>query len=346
MGRRNVLGLTMPFRTVWGGNSSPSPSPFDPATLPWQELWTCNGKTDSNTDKNIPNLVNPTNPLILSNFLFAPGSGYDTYYQSMSQLIRPFTAGRYSIVSTALNSIITAIVNLNAGEEVSYCLDNTYLGVQWKVKITSNIDNFRLQLLYFNDKGIVRTILLNSNEIVTIPVINMDNISSKAPTIKILTAMVPGDWFKIEEISSGNIGLRCDGVDDSISTLNEVPAIKDYTVVGELAMAYNMASGIGKSLNWYWYGKNLYINGSAVSIANPVNNVIGFNSEGLIVRANNSIKGMVGDLNPTASRIDFKGVSKPLMVIKSLGIIGGIYNESEIRAIYAYMKTLKANNIG
>lgn len=320
---------------------------FDPSKLDYQAIWTCNGKTNTDTDKTIPNLIDPSNPFVLTNFLFNEFSGYDTYYQSMANF-RLNVGSQFSFTLNNDKSVkYTALINLNSGIQPTYTDMNGYNGAEWKVLLTSNIPDFRLRFDFYNTQGsaVIQSFTINANEITTIPAINTDNFFDRSPNTRILTNMVPGDWFQLEEISSGNLGAKFDGVDDNFNITKQLPPLEEYTIVGEVSIPRNKRGGFGKPANWYWYGDQIYINATSVASANNVMNVIGFNSNGLIVKDYNSLNGIVGTLPSTSDIINNQGL-RSKMVFKSLAIIPEVLNEKEIRSVYEYLQTLKATNIG
>lgn len=315
---------------------------FDPAAQEYQALWTANGKTNADVDKNVPNLVDATNPLKLSNFAYAGNSGYQLFSVNfLTWNKRTETAPDTIATNSSIHFNKTSHLN------VSNLIENNTVNLtpSFKVKVTGLTST--LTLKYISDLDVSNATIITKDGIYTLP----SNNSIKYYGFKILTTdtvfPVTCDVM-VEQIPEGE-GLYLDGVDDSFTSAKLLPVLTDYTIVGDIeflpdAIA-NKWKGVSKGNNWYWYAIDIRINTTAVSLNTSKINPIGFNSNGLIVDKNGFNNGILGSLPHTANYISTEANSNPQMNFKSFAIIPEILNEAQIRATYDYIKTLKANNI-
>lgn len=119
-----------------GSYSGQQPPSFDPSKLPYQALWVANGKKNSDTDKNVPNLVDANNPLVLSNFLYGLGSGYQLFNHNFNDFGNTSLGTGYLVKNSSLIkwTVTADIVNPNA----YYIVSNRYTVKPFKVRLTSN----------------------------------------------------------------------------------------------------------------------------------------------------------------------------------------------------------------
>lgn len=316
---------------------------FDPAAQEYQALWTANGKTNADVDKNVPNLVDATNPLKLSNFAYAGNSGYRLFNQDF----RGIRTG-----SSEMKEEIH-LYNIFKGTAVTKLISTywitgyNYKNTQFKVRLTSNLPTLTGYFRWKNkDEVEIRRANLIQNEIVTIPTFTNEeyaSLAAYAPEFLPSIPGSPGDWYQLEQIPEGE-GLYLDGVDDSFVSAKTLPALTDYTIVGDIEFlpnnSTNSVKGIGKSTNWSWFGDRIFIN-SVIEFGYS-SGVIGFNGNGLVITTTN--KTMIKTGSNIFNAI-FLSIDNPQMNFKSLAIIPKILNEEQIRATYDYIKTLKANNI-
>lgn len=192
----------------------------------------------------------------------------------------------------------------------------------------------------------LREVLLELNEVTEIPGLTSEQFDELAlyyPMLTSATELQKGDWVSLEQIPEGE-GLFMDGADDSFASKLTLPALSEYTVIGDLAFSSFASSGIGKASNWFWYGNRLYINGTTVSNT-YTGKCLGFNSDGLILTENEgAVQGKLSLVAPTETKI--ASFNSPKMSWGVLAIIKKSLNEQEIRQTHSYLQTLKANNVG
>lgn len=302
----------------------PEPS-FDPSKLEYQALWIANGKTNNDTDKNVPNLVDASNPLVLSNFLYGLNSGYGKWpveiISSLNDVSKPYGTIHFTKTGVYLTYLLKNVTNVKfkfriRGLEPS---DSTQLNI----RILNNPDTI---IRYSTDGEYEYEYNGEAGNLVA-----YNSISNETKTD-----------FYVDIFPEDSSGLWLDGIDDAFTSANKLPVLNEYTVVGDIDIFKSGTTGVSKYSNWDWWGNNLYINSNTVS--NSISNVIGFNSNGVIVTTDTSVIGNVGTDIPTEAVVNSR--YNPEMVFRSLAIIPSILNEEQIRSVYQYIKTLKANNIG
>lgn len=153
--------------------------------------------------------------------------------------------------------------------------------------------------------------------------------------------------FLWNEISGYMInGLIFDGIDDTVMSKVTIPILNKYTIVGDVEFLKIEANGFYKSVSWSWYGGTIYLPGSSYN----AQNVIGFNNENLIVTKNLSIPINLANGDSIVTTVGTRRAGAngnfPQINFRSLAIISSILDEKQIRSVYQYIKTLKANNIG
>lgn len=318
-----------------GSYSGQQPPSFDPSKLPYQALWVANGKKNSDTDKNVPNLVDANNPLVLSNFLYALDSGYGKYDYDF----RTWSKG-YSLVTINSSGFTVGAGTIGSAFAV---LNVNYTSNIFKTKIKVTNQNLENPLFLRYRSTPYETYMPLHEGVNDIDVSNIDiNNWVISFSFEKASGFIDKNII-VEQISQGE-GLFMDGVDDSFASKLTLPALSEYTVIGDLAFSSFASSGIGKASNWFWYGNRLYINGTTVSNT-YTGKCLGFNSDGLILTENEgAVQGKLSLVAPTETKI--ASFNSPKMSWGVLAIIKKSLNEQEIRQTHSYLQTLKANNIG
>lgn len=312
---------------------------FDPKSIEYQALWTCNGKSNYDTDKNIPNLVDSTNPLVLNNFAFSGNSGYNNY---LLDFRRFDTVGARCELTRTFNLIhVTKILTESNPKFEEINPSANYPSYQIRVtglKSGASIKPFAATLEQ-------PLIIITQDGTYTVPEVNRDEVAWYGYIIEGYANNEECD-INIELLPTGELGLYQDGVDDYVVSTKFLPDIGlEYTVVGDLdpSTINNIFAGITKHNNWYWYKGLLYINGNTISTPVPSDKwVWGFNSNGLIVLNDSIIEGAIGT-SSSSNEVYTKANAK--MGFNSLAIIPRVLTETQIRQVYEYLKTIKANNI-
>lgn len=165
--------------------------------------------------------------------------------------------------------------------------------------------------------------------------------------------LVPRNFAWNSESGYTENGLLFDGIDNSVRTASMLKDIGlEYTVIGDFDSTTR--DGFAKQdSNWYWYQNtgvspvySIYISNLDSSLINTSNAVaIGFNSEGLIVHKNaGSIKGLSGNIHKEAYFASIRSDAGN-KTFRFFAIIPRVLTEAQIRKVYEYLKTIKANNI-
>lgn len=307
---------------------------FSPLALDYQALWTCNGKTNNDADKNVPNLVDSTNPIIPSNFAWKLNSGYGLYTQDYKQLISYIgtTSTPPSRAIGSMNSNSFNIVKIITFQNFIESNQNTTIQ-SYKIRITGLTPGkalrygFSGQYMSFSDDGIYQLPTLTGQYIGY-------NITGATPEEDIN--------ITVEQIPEGE-GLYLDGVDDVIASLSQLSILNKYSVVGDFSIISRGSKGIGKASNWYIYQSYVFINASSSVGQTFVADAIGFTSSGLILTKNTSL--VTDKIGDSFSSTSVRSSVNCEMAFHSLAVIPYELTETQMRQVYDYLKTIKANNL-
>lgn len=295
---------------------------FDPAQIEYQALWTANGKTNNDIDKNVPNLVDASNPLVPTNFAWALNSGYDLWPIPMPVDLAvgqpygtlKFTSdGSYS--TTAIRNVTSIKIKFTLRGFTQSV--NTSFTIRPSNDASQRVDYKKDGEYEFTYNGVDTTILFYNG-------LSIDYRSN----------------FYVDIIPEGK-GLSLDGVDDKFRSKLALPISNKYTVVFDLDITQvTQPAGLSKfNGNWHIYGSILYISG----VYNyNIPNKIGFTSNGLIVE---KIGAKIGNTGSVFTAGNVFSINNPQMLFRSLAITLKELNEQQTRAVREYLKTLKANNI-
>lgn len=310
---------------------------FDPSTLEYQAIWVANGKTNLDVDKNVPNLVDANNPLIPSNFSWNLNSGY----QTISQDLNVFAINPERVTGSVSEMVIRITEILIPNMLMFYTRKLSNINSA-QVIVEGLTGDMSLGYRYVENE-VVKNLYIAKDGIYTLP--SSVEVSGSLYTGFMASTYVGLCDITITELLEGD-GLYLDGVDDTILSKLELPPLGKYTVVGDITFLEITSNGIYKSVSWSWYGGRIYLPGASYGISN----VIGFNSENLIVSNNSSIPISPTAGDPIASRVGTRRAGAdgnfPKQIFNSLAIIPSVLNEVGIRSVNSYLKTLKANNVG
>ena len=315
-------------------------------TYPWlfpNQAWTVTGKTNEDTDRaTITNITGNGNDLVLSNFGFAEGSGYGSYFWNFKNFqdwntVTEVTNSKIVLKGSASNFWGSQIVK-TVGEE---------LHIVSKVKVTGLTDE--MPKLYFGKFDTGDKLQLTNG---------INNIN------KIIFAQYGWYGFGFEEaFESCNVTIEqipeyegylvTDGVDDKIiSSTFEMG--KDFTVVGEWVLLTTNAvnAGIIKPNSWLLYnrvtGIALFINSATLSTTiSNVKSIKAICSDGRIYLDDWSEMLISKDQDITSSTsvlsIGFNGTAYTQIAFKNLGIYNNhILSKDDCIKAYNYLQTLKA----
>lgn len=313
---------------------------------PWlfpNQAWTVVGKTNEDEDRaTIANITGNGNDLVLSNFGFAEGSGYGSYFWNFKNFqdwntVTEVTNSKIVLKGSASNFWGSQIVK-TVGEE---------LHIVSKVKVTGLTDE--MPKLYFGKFDTGDKLQLTNG---------INNIN------KIIFAQYGWYGFGFEEaFESCNVTIEqipeyegylvTDGVDDKIiSSTFEMG--KDFTVVGEWVLLTTNAvnAGIIKPNSWLLYnrvtGIALFINSATLSTTiSNVKSIKAICSDGRIYLDDWSEMLISKDQDITSSTsvlsIVFNGTAYTQMAFKNLGIYNNqLLSKDDCIKAYNYLQTLKA----
>lgn len=319
---------------------------FDPSKLKYQAIWIANGKSNNDTDKNVPNLIDATRPFKLTNFAYKLNSGYQLFNQDFDSITT--NNGTKGVVAYLGNAIkYTVIIEEGIAYNTLTCYWKNYKNKPFKVKLTSNIPDLSLNFRYAKSAeeggSIIRRTTIVQGSPIEIPSLTTDDfnvLSVNNPFIEITKPMAKDDWYQIEQIPEVENGLCFDGVDDYFQATS--PGLtSEYTVVVDVDHGKKNMAGLGRVNTWYLFNDRISIGG--IDKYTMASDVIGFTNKGLIITKNSSIiASNLGNINEDRSVFS---QNSPDCIFHSLAIIPSILNEVQIRSVYNYLKTLKANNI-
>lgn len=316
-------------------------------TYPWlfpDQAWTVTGKTNEDEDRaTIANITGNGNDLVLSNFGFAEGSGYGSYFWNFKNFqdwntVTEVTNSKIVLKGSASNFWGSQIVK-TVGEE---------LHIVSKVKVTGLTDE--MPKLYFGKFDTGDKLQLTNG---------INNIN------KIIFAQYGWYGFGFEEaFESCNVTIEqipeyegylvTDGVDDEVRsaafTLNE-----DWTIVGnwEFITNENKNAGLTKVYSFYLYNRDYgifvyeYLNAGQGFSVEDVKSLKAICSDGRIYlndwqEIRNNIE-QEATISKGVMAIGYFNRDFTKMAFKNLGIYNNqILSKDDCIKAYNYLQTLKA----
>ena len=313
-------------------------------TYPWlfpDQAWTVVGKTNEDEDRaTIANITGNGNDLVLSNFGFAEGSGYGSYFWNFKNFqdwntVTEVTNSKIVLKGSASNFWGSQIVK-TVGEE---------LHIVSKVKVTGLTDE--MPKLYFGKFDTGDKLQLTNG---------INNIN------KIIFAQYGWYGFGFEEaFESCNVTIEqipeyegylvTDGVDDKIVS-SSFEMGKDFTIVGDWKFIDNKKSGTGlvKASSFYIYntmiGLDLYINsGSVTNSFDGIKSINAACSDGRAYDRNwNEILANTGNVVGSGGMLEVSssGGRFDRIAFKNLSIYPRILSKDDCIKAYNYLQTLKS----
>lgn len=315
---------------------------------PWlfpDQAWTVVGKTNEDEDRaTIANITGNGNNLVLSNFGFAEGSGYGSYFWNFKNFqdwntVTEVTNSKIVLKGSASNFWGSQIVK-TVGEE---------LHIVSKVKVTGLTDE--MPKLYFGKFDTGDKLQLTNG---------INNIN------KIIFAQY--DWYgfgfeeafescnvTIEQIPEYEGYLVTDGVDD-IASSNTIIYEADFTFIGEWKFIQkdNTVAGIN-SLS-HLYIQNRYNRGATVMINSTFENkknitdymtFKAITSKGKAYDENwNEVDLLYGDGNKGSSGVNIGGQGGTEfchMIFKNMALyMNKVFTKDDCIKAYNYLQTLKS----
>lgn len=313
---------------------------------PWlfpDQAWTVTGKTNEDEDRaTIANITGNGNDLILSNFGFAEGSGYELYaYNFNSFDLRDNVVKPTDVKKDSFRIIGTG----NSGNVL--VLSNASNSAAWKIRITGMKEG---------DSCIVG----NANKSGDYIKIIKDGIYTFQK--QYAATSVNGIWYNssqevdvlVEQIPEYEGYLVTDGVNDKI-TSSAFKMGKDWTVVGDWKFINDESKNVGiiKPSSLYVYnalnGVSIFINSG--SIGNNIKENRGFNaicSNGRAYDRNWTEYSELKVEKVTKSNSELKiGASSndtayTRMAFKNFAIYPKVLSKDDCIKAYNYLQTLKA----
>lgn len=317
-------------------------------TYPWlfpDQAWTVVGKTNEDEDRaTIANITGNGNDLVLSNFGFAEGSGYGSYFWNFKNFqdwntVTEVTNSKIVLKGSASNFWGSQIVK-TVGEE---------LHIVSKVKVTGLTDE--MPKLYFGKFDTGDKLQLTNG---------INNIN------KIIFA--PYGWYgfgfeeafescnvTIEQIPEYEGYLVTDGVDD-IASSNIVVYEADFTFIGEWKFIQKDDTVAGINSVSHLYIQNRYNRGATVMINSTFENkknitdymtFKAITSKGKGYDENwNEVDLLYGDGNKGLSQVSIGGQGGSdfcHMIFKNMALyMNKVFSKDECIKAYNYLQTIKA----
>lgn len=311
-------------------------------TYPWlfpDQAWTVTGKTNEDEDRaTIANITGNGNDLVLSNFGFAEGSGYGSYFWNFKNFqdwntVTEVTNSKIVLKGSASNFWGSQIVK-TVGEE---------LHIVSKVKVTGLTDE--MPKLYFGKFDTGDKLQLTNG---------INNIN------KIIFAQYGWYGFGFEEaFESCNITIEqipeyegylvTDGVDDTGRAVG-LTISKDFTLVGEWILfsktSVNAGLSIHPQIHIFNQPEAIKIVFRTAGKTLPVKSLKAICSDGRCYDENwSELKINVGEFtdNKGTLFVASKGTNYAQIAFKNLGIYDNhILSKDDCIKAYNYLQTLKA----
>lgn len=317
-------------------------------TYPWlfpDQAWTVTGKTNEDEDRaTIANITGNGNDLVLSNFGFAEGSGYGSYFWNFKNFqdwntVTEVTNSKIVLKGSASNFWGSQIVK-TVGEE---------LHIVSKVKVTGLTDE--MPKLYFGKFDTGDKLQLTNG---------INNIN------KIIFAQYGWYGFGFEEaFESCNVTIEqipeyegylvTDGVDD-IASSNVLVYEADFTFIGEWKFIQKDDTVAGINSSSHLYIQNRYNRGATVMINSTFENkknitdymtFKAITSKGKGYDENwNEVDLLYGDGNKGTSGVNIGGQGGTEfchMIFKNIALyMNKVFTKDECIKAYNYLQTLKA----
>lgn len=314
---------------------------------PWlfpDQAWTVTGKTNEDKDRaTIANITCNGNDLVLSNFGFAEGSGYGSYFWNFKSF------HDWNTVSEVINSkiVLKGSTSTFWGSQIEKIIGEE-LHIVAKVKVTGLTDE--MPKLYFGKFDTGDKLQLTNG---------INNIN------KIIFAQYGWYGFGFEEaFESCNVTIEqipeyegylvTDGVDDKIDS-SAFKMGEDFTVVGEwklLPVSSLSYSGMLKNDNLYLYnnastGLRVYIRSTdARNDMEGLKSLKAICSDGRVygedwTEYKLSIGSTIG--SQSSLYLGYNNTAYTKMIFKNLGIYNNqILSKEDCIKAYNYLQTLKA----
>ena len=320
-------------------------------TYPWlfpDQAWTVVGKTNEDEDRaTIANITGNGNDLVLSNFGFAEGSGYNEQgeyaynFNDTSWISIP----DYGVISDKTSKSFNIKSFVLADYPVLYTAVNKDSSIKKvKIKVTNSIPGF-----YFGNKPANQIIDLSTDGIYEIPSYNSPN---DVTQYGFRCSNVNDSCnITIEQIPEYEGYLVTDGVDDMIgSSIFEIG--KDFTIIGEWKFMDNIIAnaGITKALSLFVYNTNnglrVFINNTTKGLVLNTKTLKAICSDGRVYSDDWSER-IVNEEQPITSSkssllIGINGNNFAKIALKNLAIYNQILSKDECIKAYNYLQTLKA----
>lgn len=322
-------------------------------TYPWlfpDQAWTVAGKTNEDEDRaTIANITGNGNDLVLSNFGFAEGSGYELYKQNFSKIQWTSPSARVEVTKTNSSFNITEVKKiaiqlyyLSNINEVAFTVPST------KVRVTGLTDGQTINYRYFVD-DVANDFLIPSDGIYNLPEFEFPAKNNYYGFN--LTKVQSSCNITIEQIPEYEGYLVTDGVDDKI--VSSVFGMgKDFTIVGDWKFINNKKSGTGlvKESSFYIYntmtGLDLYINsGSVTNSLDGIKSINAACSDGRAYDRNwNEILANTGNVVGSGGilEVSSSGGRFDRIAFKNLAIYPRILSKDDCIKAYNYLQTIKA----
>lgn len=324
-------------------------------TYPWlfpDQAWTVTGKTNEDEDRaTIANITGNGNDLVLSNFGFAEGSGYELYYQYFGNEFKAtngeIEGGGWNIIDN-YNISHDKRIPINSIGKCFWGNKALVNGIKLRFKLTGMTEGDVLAFGYAATYDLTYT----SDGIYAIDLPPVDksygfslqsSLTENLPTTPVTIELLP---FEYEGY------LVTDGVDDKVQsssfTMNE-----DWTIVGDWELLSNVQinCGIVKAQNVYLYN---IANGLLISINNPrslqsfgTKSLHAICSDGRLYDRNWVEYKYTADQNfeivESSLNIGFNLNNYTQIAFKNLGIYNNqILSKDDCIKAYNYLQTLKA----
>lgn len=311
-------------------------------TYPWlfpDQAWTVTGKTNEDEDRaTIANITGNGNDLVLSNFGFAEGSGYELYaynfnsFNLKDNVVKPTDVKKdsFRIIGTGNNSNVLV-------------LSNTSNSADWKIRITGMKEGDRCLIGNTNKSG--EYISVNKDGTYTFQ-------KQYAAT------STNGIWYNssqevdvlVEQIPEYEGYLVTDGVDDK-AVSKQFKFGENFTVILDFKFPVKKISYCGFDLSSKVRIRNLQGSGVYVVLKGnktliPSNVVRAVTSEGKVYDENwNEYDIVPGNIssNYTMVNLGFDGSNQfAESATKLAGIYSSILSKDECIKAYNYLQTLKS----
>lgn len=314
-------------------------------TYPWlfpDQAWTVTGKTNEDEDRaTIANITGNGNDLVLSNFGFAKGSGYELYNAAFSSKsnLQYWSKQKIQFSKSQIetNKVLPYLI-MECKDELSYNIKIKMTGFDSGVKLKWG---FTDGYTYIEGDGI--------------HVLNKKSTTIRHLHIEYSEDFDPDHVVTIEQIPEYEGYLITDGVDD-IASSNTVVYEADFTFIGEWKFIQKDDTVAGINSVSHLYIQNRYNRGATVMINSTFENkknitdymtFKAITSKGKGYDENwNEVDLLYGDGNKGPSQVSIGGQGGSdfcHMIFKNMALyMNKVFTKDECIKAYNYLQTLKS----